>query len=264
MKRNKLLIRINELGEINEYKKLGISNFLFPLEEFSIGYQTFSLDELKKLNDNVYLLVNRVLDNRSIDDFKEIIPKLDFVRGIIFEDIGIYNLLKDTSIPLIWNQNHFAVNHQSINIWLSKVSSAVVSNELEISELKNVLEKINKPIILPILGLNMAMYSRRSLLSFFNEYNHLKDLKRAILRTNNNKEFLAIENEYGTVLFYNKYYNLFDVLDSLNDDKILFYYIDPNNLKHQDIENFLKGKKIEFDNGFLENKTIYRIGDLND
>lgn len=264
MKTNKILVRINEFDEIEKYKKLGISNFLFPIEEFSIGYNTFSIDDLKELKENIYLLANRVLDNKGIDNFKKIIDKLSFVKGIIFEDIGIYNLLKNTNIPLIWNQNHFAVNSTSINIWLSKVSSALVSNELEINELKNVLENVDKPVVLPILGLNMAMYSRRYLLSFFNTYNHLKEVKRGILRTNNNKEFLAIENEFGTVLFYNKYFNLFDVLDDIDDDKVLFYYIDPNNLKVQDVLEFLNGKKIEFDNGFLENKTIYRIGDLND
>ena len=264
MKRSKILIRINSLDEIEKYKKLGISNFLFPLEEFSIGYNSFSVDSIKDLEENIYILVNRVLDNEGINRFREISNNLTFVKGIIFEDIGIYQILKDKNIPLIWNQNHFAVNSNSINIWLSKVYSAVLSNELEKSELLNVINSVNNKVILPILGLNMAMYSRRYLLSFYNEYNHLKSIKKAILKTNNDKEFMAIENKYGTVLFYNKYFNLFNILDEINDDKILYYYIDPNNLNVSDIEAYLNEGNILFDNSFLDTKTVYRIGDLND
>lgn len=264
MKSNKILVRINNLEEIEEYKKLGISNFLFALKDFSIGYNTFEIEELNSLQENVYVLVNRVLDNEGIDNFKNIAHKLSFAKGIIFEDIGIYQVLKDTNIPLIWNQNHFAVNSESINIWLDKVDSAVVSNELEKSELIYVLNNVNKKIILPVLGLNMSMYSRRYLLSFYNKYKGLNDIRRAIIKTNNGKEFIAVENEYGTVLFYKNYFNLINEISAFNDDKILFYYIDPNMLSVKDIENVLNGGNISYLNPFYENKTVYRIGDLND
>ena len=264
MRRDKILVRINNLDEINDYKKLEISNFLFAIEDYSIGYNTFKLDDLSKLDVNVYLLVNRVLDNEGIDSFKKIIDKLVFAKGIIFEDIGVYEVLKDKGIPLIWNQNHFAVNSRSINIWLDKVSSVVISNELEKSELEFVLDKVNKRVVLPVLGLNMAMYSRRYLLSFYNAYKGLKTLKRALLKTDNGKEFIAVENKYGTVLFYKNYYSLLDDVNEFNDDKVLFYYIDPNMLNTIEVKELLEGKKSDFINPFYENKTVYRIGDLND
>ena len=264
MKNNKILIRINNLEEIKEYKKLGISNFLFALKDFSIGYNSFDLEELSKLDVNTYLLVNRVLDNDGIDSFKKIINKLSFVKGIIFEDIGIYELLKDSNINLIWNQNHFAVNTNSVNYWLSNVYSVVISNELEKSELVNILNNINNKVILPVFGLNMAMYSRRYLLSFYNEYKGLKDIKRALIKTNNDKEFIAIQNEYGTVLFYKEYFNLINEINNFNDNNILFYYIDPNMLSIGDTIKVINGEDYDSFNPFYENKTVYRIGDIND
>ena len=66
MKNNKILIRINNLDEINDYQKESINNFLFALDGFSIGYPSFSLNELGKLDCNVYLLLNRVLNNDGI------------------------------------------------------------------------------------------------------------------------------------------------------------------------------------------------------
>ncbi len=262
MKKSKILIRINSLEEIEDYKKLGISNFLFPLDGFSIGYNSFNLEVLQSLDVNVYLLVNRVLDNKDTDRFKNISDKLTFAKGIIFEDIGVYQILKDKDIPLIWNQNHFAVNAKSINIWLDKVYSAVISNELEKSELSYVINNVNKKVILPVFGLNMSMYSRRYLLSFYNEFKHLKSIKRAVIKTNNNHEFIAVENEYGTVLFYKKYFNLINEIDRFNDDNILFYYVDPNMISFNDMKNILDGKCDDYLNPFYENKTVYRIGDL--
>ena len=262
MKNNKILIRINEFCEIEKYKKLGISNFLFPLKDFSIGYNAFTINELSNLDVNVYLLINRVLDNKAVDEFKQISNNLSFAKGIIFEDIGIYQIMKDKNIPLIWNQNHFAVNSVSINIWLKKIESVVVSNELEKSELEYVLNNVNKKVILPIFGLNMSMYSRRYLLSFYNEFKGLKDIKRAIIKTNNGHEFIAVENEYGTVLFYKKYFNLINEVNNFNDDNILFYYVDPNMVSFDDMKDILEGKSEEFANPFYENKTVYRIGDL--
>ena len=263
MKRNKIIVRINDLSEIEKYKKLGISNFLFAVNDLSIGYNSFSLDELSLLKENVYLLINRVFDCEGIDKFKRSINKLKFAKGIFFEDLGVYEACKNLNIPLIWNQTHFAVNSESINIWLSKVSSVVISNELEKSELINVINNAKGKVILPILGLNMAMYSRRYLLSFYNEFKNLDPLKKAILKSND-MEFLAIENNYGTVLFYNKYFNLINELDNFNDEKILFYYIDPNELKVKDVSDILDGKEINMDNKFYHKKTVYKVGDLDD
>ena len=130
IKNNKLLVRINNLSEIEEYKKVGISNFLFPLKGYSIGYNSFTLDELKDLNINVYLLVNRVFENKDCDSFRTLKDKLSFASGIFYEDIAVYQILKDTNINLIWNQAHFVTNSHSINVWLDKVYSVCLSNEL--------------------------------------------------------------------------------------------------------------------------------------
>ena len=137
----------------------------------------------------------------------------------------------------------------------------MLANELEKSELKTVLDNVNKKVILPILGLNMAMYSRRTLLKFYSDTFKTEYTDVAILK-NDAVEFLAKENEYGTVLFYNKYFNLIPELEHINDDKILMYYIDPNGLTSKDVIAILNGKKIDYDNKFYENKTVYKVSDL--
>ena len=130
MKKEKILINIENLELIEKYKKIGINNFLFAVEEFSIGYKTFNIKEIENLDCNKYLLINRIFNSNDVDKFKEFVKDIKNIDGIIFEDISVYNILKDSNIKLIWNQNHFATNYSSINYWLDNTFSAVISNEL--------------------------------------------------------------------------------------------------------------------------------------
>ena len=57
-------------------------------------------------------------------------------------------------------------------------------------------------------------------------------------------------------------FNLLNELDKFNDDNILFYYIDPNELDVKTVIDILNGKKINYDNRFYENKTVFKVGDL--
>lgn len=263
---NKLLIRINRLDEIDYYLEKGVSNFLFPLECFSIGYNTFNVDELdgiyNKYDINIHILLNRVLENNDCDMLRNLVSRLEKFNSIIYEDIAVYQIFKNTNIDLIWNQAHFAVNYHSINSWFNyDIKSCVLSNELEKSELSELLDNVSKCVVLPIFGLNMVMYSRRTLLRFYSETFNKKYVDNAIIRSGN-VEFLVKENMYGTVYFYNKYFNLIPYLKDIDDSKILYYYIDPNGLSCKDIIDILDGKDFDYDNKFYENKTVYKIGDL--
>jgi hypothetical protein len=262
MKNNKILIRINNLDEINDYQKESINNFLFALDGFSIGYPSFSLNELEKLDCNVYLLLNRVLNNDDIDALEKTKSKLSFVKGIFFEDVGVYHLFKDEGINLIWNQAHFVINSSSINIWLKNVYSACLSNELTIDEIGNLLSKVVKPVVLPILGHNNVMYSRRLLLTNFNHYKSLKGLNEAIIKPTEDISFKVYENSYGTIFFNSKYFNLYNYLDKIFDNKILFYYLDSSLSSKELLEYINKGTINNEDNRFLLNKTVYRVEDL--
>ena len=62
MKKEKILINIEQLNDIEEYKKIGINNFLFAVENFSIGYKTFKLSDIENLDCNKYLLINRIFN----------------------------------------------------------------------------------------------------------------------------------------------------------------------------------------------------------
>ena len=262
MKKEKILINIDNLDEIKEYKKIGINNFLFAVSYFSIGYKTFEIDELYDLDCNKFILINRILNSNDVDKLKDMKDDFLLFDGIIFEDISVYNIFKDSNINLIWNQIHFATNYSSINYWNNIVSNVVISNELTNDEINGILEKSNKNLILNVFGKNPVMYSRRTLLSNFNKNFNLSDNKNVLLKeTITNNEFEASECEFGTFVKNNTYFNLIPYLNELNNDKINFYLIYPDGLKFNEIIEYINGKISGTNDGFRNKKIIYKLGD---
>ena len=261
MNLSKVLININSLGDLEEYKKIGITNFLFALKDYSIGYQEFDLEDIPK---DSYILINRVLDTKGIDGIKAIKDILLEYKGIIFEDLGIYNIFKDSDIELIWAQAHFGTNTESINYWLSKCESALLSNEITKEEITDIVNNAIKPVVFNVLGKNMIMYSRRTLLTNFNKYNNLDEVNDVVLdETHTNNKFYAHETSNGTAVFNNEYFNYIDFSKSLDDSKIKYYLIYNLDLSIDEIKNIIDGRPFGND-GFLNKKTVYRMSEYTD
>ena len=259
MKKDKILINIENLNDIEEYKKIGYNNFLFAVDEFSIGYNSFDIKDLINIDAKKYLLINRVLNNSDIEKFKSIVDLIDKFDGVLFEDIGIYNILKNKN-TLIWNQSHFATNTSSINYWLNNVDSAVISNELTKDEVKDIIDNSKKKLVLNVFGKNPVMYSRRSLLTNFTKYFNLKKNNEVIIKdTISNKEFLTKEIDDGTILFDNEYFSIINYLKYFDDLNILYYLVYPNGLDVKSIDDIINGKIIDFSDGFMNKKTIYKL-----
>lgn len=257
MKKSKILININKLSEIEEYRKIGYTNFLFAVEKFSIGYPSFKLEDIP---DNAFVLLNRVMDTVTIDELNSVKDKFKRFRGIIFEDLGVFQIFKGENIPLIWFQNHFATNYNSINFYLSDgCSSAIISNELTKDEITEILSKTQKPLVFNAFGKNNIMYSRRELLSNYNKYMGLDDYNDVELDTGKERLF-ARESDYGTMIFYNEYFNYIEFASSLDDSNILFFLIMNFDLKVLDIDAIINGKK-NGNAGFLNKKTVYKLSD---
>lgn len=265
MKKEKLLISVENLNEIKNYEKIGISNFLFAVKDFSIGYPCFTLDEIKnvKTKGEKFLYINRIFDTEAVDNFKKLKNELVNFKYIIFEDIAVYNILKDTDIFLIWNTLHYGTNYKSINNWLEYTDSAIISNELDLESIKEILNKCSKPLILNVFGKNNIMYSRRFLISNFNKKFNLKQRYSIIAKERvTNNEFLVKESIYGTVFFNNKFFNLIPNIDLFRDDKILYYLVFIDGINITEFENILNNNSnLDYDDGFLNKKTFYKIGE---
>ena len=264
---SKILLYIDNLKYIDEYREVGVSTFLFALKGYCVGYNTNTLEEINNVNiSNKFVLINRVLESKDIDNLREILPKLK-VDGIVFEDVGVYNLIKELKldIKMILFQNHFNTNSFSVNFWLDRVDSVVISNELTYGEIKEIVNNVSKSVVLNLYGYNQVMYSRRLLLSNWSEeFNIPYKNSNVIEDIATHVRFRAIENEYGTVMYSDKIFNGKELLDL---DNVLYFYVNSMMVEHNELMDYLKDMNRDRNNmeddGFLNKETIYKLKERN-
>ena len=254
--KNNVLFTITNLNIIDKLKEKGINNFVYPLSFFCVVIpNTFTIDQIKE--DNAYLFVNRILDCKSIEKLKSILKNLpNNIKGIIFDDVGLIEVLKDINIKKILYNTHFNTNYESVNYFFEYVDDIILPNDITEEEIDEIISKTNKKISLFIFGLVPTLYSRRTLLKnhaiFYDiDYENIKKLNV------NSQKFISIENEYGTMMYHYPYFNGTRLLNK--EVSFLFYF--PILLDNDKLLKILENDFmcIETDEGFLDTKTIYKV-----
>ncbi len=248
---------------IDDYRKAGIDAFLFALEGYSVGYNTYTLEEIEK-NDvsNKYILINRLLDSFDVDKLKELLKGLKGIKGIVYEDIAVYMIAKKLKldVELIFFQNHFGTSLPEVNFWLDRVDSMFISNEITKEEIEFILDGVKKEVCIHLYGYNQVMYSRRLLLSNWSEEFDIPYKNSNVIVDKATKvKFRALENEYGTVMYSENIFNGSELLDCNN---IKYFYVNPTMINHDIVMDFLSNKAHKSDledKGFLYKETIYKL-----
>lgn len=199
-----------------------------------------------------------MLENSDIDKLKQILSNNNQIKGIVFDDLGLIEVLKDINIEKILLLNHLATNYESINYYLDYVDSVVVSIDITELEIKEILKNAKKKLVLNVFGLNNLMYSKRKLLSNYQKHYNL-DNNNEIDAHINDYYFHIFENEWGTTFYSKKYYNATKLIGLEN---VLYYWYNPvfldcEKIKNVVLNNDLSG--IDYDDGFLNKKTIYKL-----
>ena len=258
MTEDKLLILIDDLSKVNYYKKLGVTNFLFALKDYSIGYKSFSFDEIMDLNVNVYILLNRIINDKEIDEFlKKEIPKN--IKGFIIEDLGLYMVLRDKGYRLINYQNHLNNNYKTVNINLGYFDSLVLNNDLTKEEMILIINKSIKPLCIKLFTRDLVLYSRKGLITNYYDYYGIDSDETNMDISFKDKDFIVYENEYGSCFFQKAITDYREAIKDFNDNKILFYIVEDKLIDN--LKDFLNGKKYpNTTDSFLYKKTIYKVG----
>ena len=265
---NNILIYVDDLKHINDYRKVGVSAFLFALDGYSVGYNTYSLEEIKKEEvSNKYIMINRMLDCNDVDRLKEILKDVKGIKGIVYEDIAVYRIALELKldVELIFFQNHFGTNVHSVNFWLNRVNSMFISNEITKDEIDLITKEAIKPVCINLYGYNQVMYSRRLLLSNWSEEFNIPYKSTNVLEDKaTHVKFRAIENDYGTVMYSDKIFNGKDLIGLGN---VKFFYVNPMMIEHNIVMDFFNDivehvSELE-DDGFLNRETIYKLKERN-
>lgn len=241
---------------IKELKECEVDCFVYPLTFFCVGIPvTFDIEDIKE--DNAYIFVNRILDSKSMDKLKETLKNLPSnIKGIIFDDLGLIEVLKDSHLEKVLYNSHFCTNYESINYMFDYVDEVIVSTDITEEEIDTIIAKSNKKISVLAFGLVPSLYSRRHLLSNYAKH-YGKDIELEKELTCGDKRFIALENEHGMMMYHYPYYNASRLIKK--DISIKWYH--PIFLSDEEVINVAKDNltDITSDSGFLDMKTIYKV-----
>lgn len=248
------LVTVTNKEIISKLNKEDVTK-VYPLRFFSVGYEEYF--DISEIDD--FCLINRILTDNDLDKLEKIL-KSSKIKGILFDDLGVLDVIKDLNIIKIFIGDHINNNASSINYYLDYVDSIVVSTDLSFDEIEYITEHVKKDVVVYTFGLKALMYSRRNLLHNYEEYyNFEKD--NEIDSKINDKHFKIIESDFGTRIYaYPFYYD--ERLKKL--DHVLYNWYDVNTLDNNKIIEVLNDNfsNIEVSNAFLDKKSVFKVGDL--
>lgn len=263
MNLEKILVIVDNFELINSLKEEGINSFVYPLKDYAVGFNNYyNIEEIN--TENSYLYINKMLNCCDIDNLKIIIDNLTSnIKGIIFNDLGLINILKNKNIASILYSDHFNTNNLSVNAYLEYTSSVVIANDITKDDIKEISNYNSNLTSLFIFGYPRISYSRRKLLSNYNE-NYGINVKNNSIIKNTDNNFIVNENEHGTVIYDNHIYNGLELLEI----NAKYYLINSFNIETEIIVKVIKSIKdnsymnLDIENtssGFLHKKTIYKL-----
>ncbi len=280
---------------INGIKQLSLNG----ADIFLIGNSTFgnrlvhsySIQEIleannliKSLNKEIYIVINMIVHNKdlkSIKDFLNMTKEFD-VDGIIFGDLGVYQLAKKIGIEdkLIYSPETLNTNYYDPIFWSGQgIKGLTISKEITLEDIKEISK--DKSLEISLIGhghLNM-FHSRRPLIENFFKYTnkeyeeYIENRNLRVVEEIRDESYPIFQDNQGTHIFrekslesfkevkiLNEYLDIFIIDGIFKDNKYLEktvkYYKDilDNNIDCIEVSKLYEG---DHDSGFLYKKTVY-------
>ena len=279
----KLLVEVKDKNNLYLDKIPGI---ILPLDKYSVESTCFfTMDEIRDIVSNsnleVFIKINKNLENDDIEDIKNILLELDNigVTGVFFYDLAILELKRELNLnlDLVWNQTHMVNNFETCNYYHSKgCKYALLGKEITLEEIKEIIDKSDITCMVEVVSRPSVAFSKRSLVT--NYYKDLgKEEKHEILihEKVSDDDYLVVENDLGTTFFLNTITNGTSIIKELfesNCKYIIFreYGIDNFNELVSDTMDYIsngciddsyveKYKKLGDSTNFFFKKTIYKV-----
>lgn len=262
-----------------EQFKLNCDGIIIGLNNYSVNLPSyFNLEDLKDIDKEIFVCLNKNMHNQDIKPLEEILIKLnDYnIKGVIFYDLAIPNLAKKLKLnyDLIWSQEHMTNNYYTINFWYDhNVKYTWVSNDITLREMNEIKENTNAKLLVTLFGYLPMFTSQRHLVKNYLKTFSLKDDSKINYLTKEGMTY-PLTDDQMTVTYTNF------ILDGMKEKTLLNYdYIVLNSFLIPDAKfekvlslfNKVNKTNVEqlqlklndmFDNlekGFFYNETVYKV-----
>ena len=279
---------------IEKLSALGADIFIIGTGKFANRLvKSFSLLDIesaariiKSLHKKLIISLNLIMHNDDIEEvnsFLDTIKRLD-IYGIIFGDLGVYNLAKKKGLEqlLIYNPETLNTNYYDPIFWNKKgIKGLIISKEITFEDIKEITK--DKTIEIGLIGhghLNM-FHSRRPLISNFFKYKeeehkeYLDNKNLKLVEELRNESYPVFQDEHGTHIFRAKSLESYKEVATLKNHLDLFIidgilkdtaYLEETLKNYQEIlqsndqesaKNISESLQDTHDSGFLYKKTVY-------
>lgn len=218
---------VSELKDLCLLKNTKVDGWIVNVFGLSCYYDhLYSLEEIESIvdiahrqNQKVYVNAKKIIHEQDIDKVTYLVKELEKI-GIdyyIYGDVAFLEIVGNLQInaKLIYQVATYMTNKYDINEMLKDNNSVVVSTELSLEEMKEIINDTPKELYLHAFGYYPIFHSRRELISNYLIYRNREiDLEANydVVEELRKTHYPIEQNENGMVVYLDGAYNLTEEL----------------------------------------------------
>ena len=248
---SKLMVIPNKKEDINIILNKDIEGIILGVKDLSIYELSLDIDDIIEIasttDKKICIAINKMIHNSDLELVKEVLSKIknSKVSGILFYDLGVFNLIKKLDIDkeLILSQEHLNASTKSNLFYYNKgIKSSYITSDITFDEIRKIKENTKMNIYYTVYGYLPIFYSRRLLLT-----NYFKYIDKKIYKKYNDLVFVSQDN-------MEKFQNIYNDLNTENMH-VIYNYIDKDLVIKKSNYNI----KVEFDYNSINFLTVCRL-----
>lgn len=258
-----------------------VDGFIIGIEDMCVNsnFNISDLDILNTIKDkDIFINMNKNFHNNELSKVRELLIKLnDYnIKGVLFYDIGLFNIYKelDLNYDLVISQEHSITSYNTINYWNNKgISYAHISSDITFNEVEKIINNSKSKLMINLFGYLPMFVSKRHIVKNYLDYFKLNDDSKINYMEKEDKVYPIIDNSIATEVYSNNIlngikYSLINIdyiiLNSFNIelDKFISIIKMFKSVNKENIDEYndkINSMFTNVDNGFLEQKTIYKV-----
>lgn len=296
----KLLVDIYSVEHAKQMIDLGLDVIvnltkLSSTKEFNASFEELATIHEYAINNEVKVLVvlDKLFHENEAASLPQALAQLNEIgiKTLIASDLAILNLVEENgyAMNVISGNATLNTNYHTMNTPANHFNGFVISNEINIEEVLNILAHLDKTSILQGYGKQKIFYSKRLLLTSYYDFNKQEPIGFGIRdrllisdeQTDNNKSYIY-EDEDGTYIYtahdvcalryhedlmvqgldYLYLNNLYHDKAAYNEVVAIYQQLMKEQLSSEEALNKLQAINADLSESFLNDKTIFTIDEV--
>lgn len=230
---------------------LGFKDYATYLD-YTFDLNTIRLISNHKNEKEIYVLMNRIIENNEIEKAREVLKELASlnINGIVILDIGLLQIAKEEHLlnKIVFSPSTYITNKDSASYFSSLgIKRLSPSKEISLNNIIEIKRNIQCEMEVMVYGHRNIFYSKRPLLDLYNQ-NYKTDVSVSYLKEEKRESLFPIkQNKQGTFVYSEKPLNLIHYLDKLIDNDIDYINIESNFINEEELNKVINEYKTALD-----------------